>query len=452
MERHFTPEELARYDDDSSSEVGLAVEAHVRSCEPCRETLATIRSFDEALRAEETWHFTDELETSRHQQRLGDLSQRIAREDEEAERLLRDALTTPLHFLWSDIPVKRRYQTGGVVRVLARASATAREENLLHALNLADAAIAIAESLPADHYPAKGVYHLQGLAWKERANACRYLNRYDEAFNACDHAERAYRRLLVHDSEIAVMQYVRATILWKQQRLDEALPVARACAESFAGLRDHPRWIGAKVLEGSILGDLHASAAARDIFLALSRDLEAVQDPSMRAGIESNLANAYLNLGEIGSASEHFIVALQLFESLGITTEAMQVRWSIGVVALVSGNAAEAARRLTIVKQQCEAHQMPGDAALVALDLAEACLLLGRREDARRLAFEVFEHARGAGMVPAALTAAAFLRETAKAGRLTTDVVRHVRGFLRRLEAAPLLMFEPPPPENRDRD
>ena len=45
---------------------------------------------------------------------------------------------------------------------------------------------------------------------------------------------------------------------------------------------------------------------------------------------------------------------------------------------------------------------------------------------------------------PAALTAAAFLRECAEVGTLTPEVVRHVKRFLRRLEAEPLLAFEPP--------
>jgi len=453
MERHYSPEELARYSDDPSSAAnGDAIEAHLQDCAACQELLAIIRTVDDALHAEETWHFSNELETAHHQQQLTDLSQRIAREDEEAKEMLNEHLDTPLRFLKSDIVAKKRYHTGGVVRLLSRASAEARETNLLHALNLADVAIVIAEALPVDFYPAKGVYHLQGLAWKERANACRYLNRYKDAYDACDHAERAYRRLLVHDLELAVMQYVRGTILWKQQRLEEALPIARACAETFSNLRDHGRWVNARLLEGSILVDSHMPEAAREIFLALSKDAEAMQDAATRARIENDLANAYLGMGDLGSASEHFIIALQLYESLGIATEITHVRWSIGVVALMSGNAAEAARRLVSVKQDLLNLTMPGDAALVALDLGEAFLLLNRREDARRLAFEVFEYARAAGMVPAALTAAAFLRECAKTGRLTADVVRQVRQFLRRLDAQPALAFEPLPPEPSARD
>ncbi|MGZ8708871.1 MAG: hypothetical protein ACXW28_01495, partial [Thermoanaerobaculia bacterium] len=318
MVRHYTPEELARFSDDASQAGDRqAIEGHLQACVSCQETLAIIRTVDDALHAEETWHFADELESARHQQQLTDLSERIVAEDDEAAEMLREHLATPLRFLWSDITVKRRYHTGGVVRLLARASAEAREADLLHALNLADAAIAIAEALPVDHYPARGVYHLRGLAWKERANACRYLNRYEDAFNACDHAERAYRRLVAHDLELAVMQYVRGTILWKQQRLEEALVLARLCGQKFSDLRDHGRWINARLLEGSILVDSHASDAARDIFLALSKDAEAMHDAPTRARIENDLANAYLNLGEIGSASAHFIVALQLYESLG---------------------------------------------------------------------------------------------------------------------------------------
>src|ERR1041384_8285386 len=37
MERHFTPKELVRFEDDPSAENGPAIEAHVRSCQPCRE-------------------------------------------------------------------------------------------------------------------------------------------------------------------------------------------------------------------------------------------------------------------------------------------------------------------------------------------------------------------------------------------------------------------------------
>lgn len=223
-ERHFSRDELAQYHDGllASPDEG-AVTSHLEHCPSCAAILDEIRSFDEALRTEEVWHFADELETRHERQRLEELEQQIAREEEEAARMLHPLLGSPFRFLWSNIAPKKRYRSGGVVRLLARASADAREQDPLHALNLADAAVAIAESLPVDTYPARGVYHLHGLAWKERANACRYLNRHADALEALDRAERAYRRLLVNDLELAVVDYVRGTVLWKQQRLDEAL-------------------------------------------------------------------------------------------------------------------------------------------------------------------------------------------------------------------------------------
>jgi tetratricopeptide (TPR) repeat protein len=444
MPDHFTPDELARYTDDPSRVSNLfELEAHLGACASCRETVASIRAFDESLASEELWHFADELLEGGLQQPLSELAERIESEDTAAERLLRPHLVSPFRFLWSNIHQKKRYRTGGAVRVLARESAAVREEDPLHALNLADAAIAIAEALPDDHYPARGINHLRGLAWKERANACRYLGRFDGALDALDHAERAYRRLLQHDVELAIVQYVRATVLWKRQQLNEALALARESAAAFSRFRDHMRWVHAKLLEGSILGDLQVADAARDLFLELYEDAEAIADVSIRARIVNNLANAYLNLGDTGNASKHFLIALQLYEAIGLATEVTRVHWSIGVLALVAGNFSEARRRLAIAKDECDAQSMIADAALVGLDLAEALLALGRPAEVRRVAEDVLDRAQAAGMLPAALTAAAFLRECAEAGTLTAAAVRHVRGFLHRLEAEPLLAFEP---------
>jgi tetratricopeptide (TPR) repeat protein len=445
MAEHITPDELARYADDPSRVRNLSqLEAHLGTCLSCRETLAVLRAFDESLASEELWHVADELLEGKAQRPLSELAERIASEDAMAERMLRPHLGSPFRFLWSNVHQKKRYRTGGVVRVLARQSAAAREEEPLHALNLADAAIAIAEMLPDDHYPARAINHIRGLAWKERANACRYLGRFDAALDALDHAERAYRRLLQHDIELATVQFVRGTVLWKRQQLPEALALARESAAAFSRLRDHMRWVHAKLLEGAILGDLQASDAARDLFLGLYEDAEAIADPSIRARIVSNLANAYLNLGDTGSASKHFLSAMQLYEALGLTTEVTRVRWSIGVLALVACNFPEAIRRLTATQEECVAQGMTADAALAGLDLAEALLALGDFASLRQVAAEVFERAQLAGMLPAALTATAFLRECAEAGTLTGAAVRHVKRFLRRLEAEPLLAFEPP--------
>ena len=95
-ERHFTPEELVRYHDGLlPSGEAAAVESHLWRCAACSQALGVIRTFDEALADEEVWHFAGELETRRAQARLGNLAEQIAREDEEAERLLRPHLSNP---------------------------------------------------------------------------------------------------------------------------------------------------------------------------------------------------------------------------------------------------------------------------------------------------------------------------------------------------------------------
>jgi tetratricopeptide (TPR) repeat protein len=444
MDRHYTRDELERYAEDGSSFDGAAtLESHLGRCAECRATLDDARTFLAQLSSPEVWHFADEMVSREHTWPLVDLQGRIEREDAEARVMLRRPLSSPLRFLWASVAAKRRFRTGGVVRLLCAESKRVREENPLHARNLADAAAAIADRLPDASYPAAGVNHLRGLAWKEVANALRYLGDLNGALGALDRAKRAYARLLVHDAEDAAVLFVRATIIWKQQRLDEALTMARAAAAEFARLGDHDRWVDARLLEGSILCDAHDGAAARNTFLDL-RDHALGDNPVLAGRIENNLANAYLELRDFGSATKHLLAAIQLYEGGNVRTEAARARWSLGCLALEGGNTAEAERRLRAASTEFDQLRMTSDAALVLLDLMEALLVLGRSDEVRDVGSQLVARFTAAGMRPAALTAAGYLREAAVAETLTPKAVRHVRDFLRKAESDRTLVFLAP--------
>jgi tetratricopeptide (TPR) repeat protein len=276
------------------------------------------------------------------------------------------------------------------------------------------------------------------LAWKEYANACRYLGRFDTALDAINRAERAYRRLLSNEIELAIMDYVRGTVLWKKERFEEALACARKSSEAFSAFRDRDRWVNARLLEGAILGDMHAYEAARDIFTQLHEAAEAGGDLLVLARVLHGLGNICTDTGDVGHASVHPMNALQLYTSLGISTEITRARWSLAVLTLVSGNAADACLRLAVARDECVALDMLTDAALVTLDLIEANVVLGRRSDIRRLCAEAVECVKGAGMAPAAARGVVHLRECADRGTLTQVDVRQLKTSLRRLEAQPI--------------
>lgn len=418
MERHYTPDELARYAATPSTfPEARKLEEHIAACQACGDELDAIRSFEAALMEEETWRLIDDASMDMRREPLRDLKERIEKEDAEATTMLVRHLSSPLRFMWAGIARKRRFRTGGVVRILCRASADVREQNPLHAMYLAEAAAAIAEALPDDWYPARGISHLRGLAWKEYANACRYLGRFDAALDAINRAERAYRRLLSNETELGIVDYLRGTVLWKQERLEEALAYARKSNEAFSALRDRDRWVNARLLEGAILGDMQAYEAAQDIFAQLHEAAEEGGDPLVLARVLHGLGNICTDVGDFGNASVHLLDALQLYSVLDVSSEMARVRWSIAVLALVSGNVAEACLRLAAARDECIALDMLTDAALITLDLIEANVVLDRRSDIRRLCGEVLERVKVAGMVPAALRAVAYLRECSDRGR-----------------------------------
>jgi hypothetical protein len=88
---------------------------------------------------------------------------------------------------------------------------------------------------------------------------------------------------------------------------------------------------------------------------------------------------------------------------------------------------------------------MVADAALAALDLAEALLIIGNTTEVPSICRTLLDRFTRAGMTSSAVTALAFLRETVAIGQVTPSHVRHVHDFLRELPGRPAHLFAPPP-------
>src|ERR1700753_1570589 len=173
-----------------------ALESHTEFCTRCRTIVEALRTFEERISASDTWKIVDSITAPhRHQLELEDLAAQIASEDQRAIELLGGLIAKPAAFLWSNLPARSRFRTGGVVRLLSRTANEVCEIDPQHARNLADTAIQISELLPDDLYPAHGVYELRGSAWKARANALLVLGDFANALHALTRAERDYARL-----------------------------------------------------------------------------------------------------------------------------------------------------------------------------------------------------------------------------------------------------------------
>jgi len=443
--KHYDDDQLAQYAfSRAATQDAEEIEQHVRLCRACDAQLTFIRTIDEGLRDGESWEISSSIGDEPDVSSLVELAARVESEDADAVALLGPLLESPLRFVWADISHKERFRTPGVVRVLCHAALATCEKNPLHALDLADAAVSIAEDLPSDCYPARAVDGLRGLAWKDRANALRYLGRYGDALASLDESERAYRLLHASALELAVVGFVRATVLVSGDRFEDALVSVRSCAPVFHDYREEGRYRHSRLLEATILFMLRDLRAARPILVDVLDAAVRDGDPMLTARAAHNLGLVELDLGELGPAGDHLSLALRIYGETGVNTEATRTRWSLARLAAASGNFDDALKRFREVRHEFGWQGVTIDEALVALDEADLLLTMGDAEAAGAIAAHLFATFRAAGMVTSALTSLSYLNSAASKGRLTPHLVQHVRLFLERTQRQPDLLFAPP--------
>jgi len=446
---HIPENEIALYAFDPA-EVGSARSAEIRrhtaDCPNCLSTLDFYSIAEEDLADADVW---EPIAGSGTLESLRVHAERVAAEDAEAEELLAPLLAATMAAAWTNIQLQPEFLTGGVVRRLTAQAHEVCEGEPLQALALAEAAVSVAESLADDTYPAKAVYDLRGTAWKERANALLLLGQFNDALDSLSRAEQAYRSIPSSALGLSIVAFVRATVLYQQQRLQEATATAELAERGFAHLGDDRRRMSALYLHASIKYEAQDPAGAVALYRQILDYGELVHDTRWIARAAYALGNCEVDLGNVAEAAMHFHQALVLFREVGPSTDRVRTEWGLARVLLQSGRHAEAARRLRGVVSEYETRGMITDAALAGLDIADALLVTGDTAEIVELTARLFRVFQDAGMVTGTLTAMAYLKEAAAGGTLTPVVLQTVRTFLRRAERQPELLFAPPPSDFR---
>jgi tetratricopeptide (TPR) repeat protein len=441
-------------DDDALAERALlsdgesgdpAAEAHLVECAECTVRLNGIRALYAALETPDSWDAANALGNARgREEEILAFAERMQQEYAAAETALAPLLTNAVAFVRERVERQAEYRTLGAVRVLAEAANSSCERNPIHARNLADAAVAIAGALAEDEYPPASIRVLRGLAWKERANALRYLAEYDAALDALDRAAAEFEHLGSHSFEFASLAYIRAVILTYTDRLDEAVQQAAESAAIFTQHGDVERAMRARSVQAGVLyyrGEYRAAVAIFEELLAFA---ESRNDTIESARQSYNTAVCWLELGECEPAEQSLKRARQTYLMLGLQTEVARTDWKLGVVPRIAGNLQESVARLRYAKVACEQIGMADEAANVALDLMESLILLDEVREVTSLCADVMRHYRRAGKVRQALIAVAFLKDAAAAGTIHVHAVKHVRGFVEALDRQPELLFVAP--------
>lgn len=432
MNGHYDEATLADYlESPEAFADGEALERHLAACRRCRNVLDELKELEAALQSGEMWEAAEALVNQRETpESISSLAAAMAREEELSARTLARVVGSPIMFRRANVAAHAELHNAGAIRYLCVQSREFREKQPMHALTLADAAVALCDTLPRGRYPATLIAELRGGAWLERANALRYLGRFAEALDALDIAENAYGRTPVAIFSIALVQYLRSVIYFKTERLDEATRLARRAARTFRQFGEDARYLHAKIVEAGVLFLRNQFTEALELFTSLVAPAKELGDAATIARLYGNMANCLLGLQRRSEASGYFAQAMSLYEALGLETEKIRTRWSLGRLMLSAGDVADGVTRLREAKREFEALGLTSDAAQVTLDMVDALLATGQTSEVARLCAGLVESFVAAGMTGNALTALAYLRQAVASGEADRALVERVRTYL----------------------
>ncbi|HEX3578108.1 MAG TPA: tetratricopeptide repeat protein, partial [Thermoanaerobaculia bacterium] len=375
---HYTEDELSTYalrPDAIDDREG--VEQHVAACGDCRSTLEVIEAFDIALHDPLPWAMAESMPVRRDAPpALLDHARAIAAADAHARELVLPLVDSAIRFRAARIDDDPRFYTLAVIRLLCKVANGMHERQPQFGLVLADTALNIIDKLPAN-LQARSAWYV-ATAWKERAIALRCVGRFKDAEEALNRAESAFDSDdHVEPFDLAIAEYVRATVYSEMERFDEAAHLARHAACTFAQYGDKQRYLSARVAEAGSFYCADRYAEAVPIFETVVAEARAAKEMWMIAVALANAASCYTRLGRFEKAFAYYADALAVVTNLDVPAERARILWALAALKVESGQYEEGLQELEQAHMQLVSFGLMNDAALAKLDLIAALIAVG---------------------------------------------------------------------------
>lgn len=362
---------------------------------------------------------------------LASLAERLAAEDREAAALLDSLANKPSAWWRTGVMKSPVGRTAGIVRQLLERMRGEIRKSPARALEITSLAVEIANEILLIDYPSDFVISLRADAWRDQAFVLQFLGRFRDAVAALEEAERLQRETAIPEYGLARILLVRANILTCTDKQQEAIDCAGAAAKIFLDFGDRAKYAAARITQAGMLHEYGATREALDIWESIKN--EEALDELNRILVIYNLGLGYGEVGNTAKAVEYITVSIAEYDLLGMGTEAARARWALAKTLVSAGKFNSAVGLFDRAWKDFEALEMEGDAALVALELAETLLVIGDAERVPQICRTLLDRFTRAGMTSRAITALAYLREVVALGKVQPPVIRQVREFLRDL-------------------
>ena len=435
---HFDDDALFRFAEGTSANAE-EIETHVSACDQCSTRVGGHRVVVDALRSAETWN----EEAPAPRQFVLDVvafAARAKQEEQHAKTLCDEILSGPSSWWPQRLRKADRAFTAGMVKELLERMRQMLQSSPAAALQVTALAIDVSHALDIAEYPCDYVVKLRAQAFRDHAYVLSFMGRFPEALDFADRSKRLFEQVPLPEYDLARLALVHASIYRSTDRVAEAIQLSREAAETFHRYGDMTRWASARMWEAATTFQMGAVKDALAIWQSLE-DAPGIDKISML----HNIGVCYRELGQLDIAAAYLKRSIDELALLGKDTEATRSRWNLGQTLVAAGRPKEAVPVLRQAWREFESYDLVADAALVALQLAEAMLLTGDASEVAAICRDLIARFTAAGMTSRAITALSFLREAVAIGQATPSLVRHVHDFLRELPAERPRLFAPSP-------
>lgn len=435
-EQHYDEEVLAGFLGEPID--SATRDKHLAGCSLCKRTLDSLRGTVGLLKEAEVWERQSFSSTPRPETLafLRNVQKTMGDEDAVAEYFVKQLLAGSRDTWAPKLVEHPEWRTAGTVRKLIAATDRYNYSSPLDAVELTRIATEMAGSLPASVVRDS----LVADAWREHAYAQTYTGSFSEALSSLDNAERAAKHAT--DFDRARLILMRALIYRLVDRPAEAANLARSAAAIFQRFGNVARFVSARMTEAIVLYDISQYREALSVLESLV-EYEPLIEPTTLSMVIHNRALCHRELGDLDSAESDFVKAVELCERIGADAMRNKAHWHLARVLMRREAYEKALTLFERLRNSFAEFGMANEVAYVAVDMAEALLVLNRTTEVAALCRSAMDFfaSQNIEASPAALTALAYLHEAAASGHLTSKHVSVVRSFFVSPPAQPALLF-----------
>ncbi|HKV09933.1 MAG TPA: tetratricopeptide repeat protein [Thermoanaerobaculia bacterium] len=336
----------------------------------------------------------------------------------------------------------RRFQTWGLLELLAERSHEARIDAPAQGEELGHLALVLADALDTIYYGAERIEDLRARIWGQIANHRRAMSDLlgaEEAFSkAFTHLQNGTADVM----ERAVLLDLRASLLRDQRRFPEAERLLERARRIFLQIGEKQR-AGRSLVNLSSLYE-QAGTPERSI-PALTEALKLIdpeRDLRLLLAVRHNLITSLAEAGRFMEAHGLFIQSRTLYARFSDGWTQNRRRWVEGRIARGLGQSAEAEAHLQAARDGFLTEGAAYDTALVSLDLALIYAEQERTVELRRIAEEMIPIFQSHQIHREALAALSLWAGAVREERASRELVVQVASYLKRARHNPELRFE----------